>query len=68
MNITITVGPWIVPASITVAWFLTCALIAYGERNDHGFGAGLGTAMALFFGAITVGVSWAAYILMRWLS
>ena len=61
MTVTITLGSWIAPATITVIAAAFVAATAYSERNDSGLMAGLGTALVTFCGLLVTLTAWAAW-------
>ena len=68
MQLTLTIGAWVVPAGITLLWILAVMIAFLSERNDTGLMAGFWTMLIMTFGFIAVVVQWITFALVRWLS
>lgn len=61
MSITITFGPWLIPAAISMASVLAVSFVAFSERNESGFGAGFFTLITLFATVPATICAWVVY-------
>lgn len=61
MNISISVGSWIIPVVITLLAFGAVGVTAYRERHSTGLMAGLGTAIVMFCAIVAITVTWLVY-------
>lgn len=65
MTITLTLGSWLVPVAITLIAAAVVGIIAFIERNDTGWFAGLGAAFAAICALIAVICVWITFAAMK---
>ena len=67
MNITIHLSSWVVPLFITVLGIIATLIMAYIERCESGWFAGMFTALAAFICIVGSAIAWLVWGLTVWL-
>ena len=65
MTITLTLGSWLVPAAITLIAAAAVGVVAFRERNDTGWFAGLRTALATICAVVAVICVWITFAAVK---
>lgn len=67
MNVTLHLGSWVVPLFITALGIIATFIMAYLERRESGWFAGMFTALVAFICIIGVAIAWLVWGLTMWL-